>query len=103
MNEVENHKPDIVATLELVSSKDGGRKAPIVATVFGCVFEHQGEANDCRLLLGERGDVWPGQKISVPILFLYPDLVRPRLKVGDSFRLMEGKIIARGTIDEIVL
>lgn len=70
--------------------------------VFGCIFEHAGEANDCGLLINEKGDVWPGQKITAPIFFLRPDLVRPRLKVGDAFQLSEGLPIAHGVIDEIV-
>jgi hypothetical protein len=95
-------KPDIVATLRLLSSDSGGRHAPIMASVFGCIFEHDGESNDCRLLLEGKGDVWPGQQLSVPIKFVHPELVRSRLRVGDSFRLCEGKAIAHGTIDEIV-
>lgn len=94
-------KPDIFASLRVLSTNEGGRRTPIVASVFGCIFEHQGEANDCRLLLEGKGDVWPGQQISVPIKFLFPELARPRLKVGDTFRLIEGKVIAHGTIDEI--
>lgn len=95
-------KPDIIASLRVLSTGEGGRKSPIVASVFGCIFEHGGEANDCRLLLEGKGDVWPGQQISAPIKFLFPDLVRPRLQVGDTFRLIEGKVIAHGTVDEIV-
>ncbi len=94
-------KPDIVAALHFVPTEKGGRESRIARPVFGCIFEHAGEANDCGLLIGDKGDVWPGQKVTVPILFLRPDLVRPRIKVGDSFQLREDKTIAYGTIDEI--
>jgi hypothetical protein len=94
--------PDVVATLRLVPSDKGGRHSPIMASGFGCLFEHDGNVNDCRLLLEGTGDVWPGQQLTVPIKFLRPDLVRSRLRVGDSFRLFEGKVIAHGVIDEIV-
>lgn len=95
-------KPDIIASIHLLSADEGGRKSPLMASMFGCIFEHAGEANDCRLLLEGKGDVWPGQQISVPIKFLSPELVRPRLRVGDPFRLFEGKVIAHGTVEEIV-
>lgn len=95
-------KPDIVASLRFISTDEGGRKSPIVAPQFACTFKHDGEANDCRLLLEEKGDVWPGQQLSVAIKFLYPDLVRPRLRVGDHFQLLEGKVIAQGTIEAVV-
>jgi hypothetical protein len=98
----EHHRSDIVATLQFVPTDQGGRGSPIVRPIFGCIFEHGGEANDCGLIINEKGDVWPGQKITLPIFFLRPDLVRPRIKVGDSFVLREDKVIARGTIDEIV-
>jgi translation elongation factor EF-Tu-like GTPase len=94
-------KPDIIASLYVLSTSEGGRKSPIVASMFGCTFEHGSEKNDCRLLLEGKGDVWPGQQISVPIKFLFPELVRPRLQVGDSFRLLEGRVIAHGTVEEI--
>lgn len=94
--------PDIIATVHFVPTDKGGRKSPIVHPVFGCIFEHGGEANDCRLLIGDKGDVWPGQKITVPVVFLYPDLVRLRIKVGDSFQLREASTVAHGIIDEIL-
>jgi len=93
---------DIIATVRLLSTEQGGRKSPIVATEFSCIFEHEGEKNDCRLVLEGKGDVWPGQQITVPIKFLHPELVRPQLRVGDAFDLLEGRLIARGTIDHIV-
>jgi hypothetical protein len=93
--------PDIIASVRLLSTDEGGRKSPIVASAFGCIFEHEGEANDCRLLLDGKGDVWPGQQLSVPIKFLCPELVRPRIRIGDSFLLREGKVIGRGTIEEV--
>ncbi len=93
--------PDIFATVRFLPSDHGGRQAPIMSSTFGCIFEHGDEANDCRLLLEGKGDIWPGQQVSVPIKFLYFKSVRPRLQVGDHFRLSEGKVIAYGTVDEI--
>ena len=93
---------DIIATVQFIPTDKGGRKSPVVRPVFGCIFEHGGECNDCGLLINDQGDVWPGQKITVPIFFLRPDLGRSRIQVGDSFQLREDKVIARGTIDQIV-
>lgn len=95
-------KPDIIATITFVMTQQGGRKSPIMHEAFGCIFEHAGQTNDCRLLVAGMGDIWPGQKVTVPIVFLCPDLVLPRIKVGDVFTLREAKTIAHGIIDEIV-
>ncbi|MBI5688533.1 MAG: hypothetical protein HZC55_00440 [Verrucomicrobia bacterium] len=95
-------KPDIIATVHFAPTDKGGRESPIIQPVFGCIFEHGEQANDCRLLLEGKGDIWPGQKITIPMLFLCPDLVRPRIKVGDRFQLREARVIAHGVIDEIM-
>jgi hypothetical protein len=95
-------KPDIIASIQFISSKAGGRKSPIVMPIFKCIFEHQDEMNDCAIFLDELGDVWPGQRITAPIKFLYPELVRPRIKIGDSFKLREMGTIANGVIEEII-
>lgn len=94
-------RTDILAELQFLKTEDGGRKSPIVRPVFGCIFEHSGEAHDCGIVLENHGDVWPGQKITVPIFFLRPDTVMDRLRVGDSFSLREDRVIATGSILQI--
>ncbi len=95
-------KPDIIASVQFILTDAGGRKSPVLASVFKCIFDHGGELNDCALMLNGFGDVWPGQQIKVPIRFLRPDLVRPRIKSGDGFKLREDRTIAEGIIEEIV-
>lgn len=50
-------KPYIVAALHFVPTEKGGRKSPIARPIFGCIFEHAVEANDCGLLIGDNGGV----------------------------------------------
>jgi hypothetical protein len=55
-------KPDIVASLRLYTTAEGGRKGPTPPDTLGCPFEFQGELFDCRLLLDEIGPLEPGAK-----------------------------------------
>ncbi|MCK4997903.1 MAG: hypothetical protein KAS23_00155 [Anaerohalosphaera sp.] len=44
-----------------------------------------------------------GEWVTVPVKFLSPDLIKPRLKVGDKFKLWEGKFIADGEVLNIIM
>lgn len=92
----------VIARIELYETEHGGRNGPTPSNKFGCLFEGDGEYFDCRLLLEGIGSLRPGQTATVPILFLNPDLLRPRLRTSQRFRLWDGKIIADGEIEEIV-
>ena len=95
-------KPDIMASLRLYTTAEGGRKGPTPPDKLGCPFEFQGELFDCRLLLDETGPLKPGAKTTVPILFLRPDLIKDRLQIGSRFTLWEMGTIAEGVVKEIV-
>jgi hypothetical protein len=95
-------KPDIMASLRLYTTAEGGRKGPTPPDKLGCPFEFQGELFDCRLLLDETGPLAPGAKATVPILFLRPDLIKDRLQIGSRFTLWEMGTIAEGVVKEIV-
>ena len=59
---------------------------------------------DCRLLLDQVGTtLLPGVSYEkIPVKFLFPDLVKPRLRVGASFSLWDGRDIADGEVTELV-
>jgi len=66
------------------------------------LIEFGGEYFDCRVLLIESGPVAPGERVTAPIKFLRPELIKSRLKVGDRFRLREARVIAEGTVDVVL-
>ena len=94
-------KPDAIISVELLPTLSGGRNGATPAKQFGCVFEINGEYFDCRLDLSESGPLMPGCKATVPVAFLYPENVVPRLSEGTQFNLWEGKTIANGRVVSI--
>ena len=96
-------KPDITVSLRFYTTAEGGRKGPFSPEKFGCPFEFQGELFDCRLLLEETSSLAPGAKVTVPVIFLRPDLIKARLQVGSRFTLWEMGTIAEGVVQEILV
>ncbi|MGD0617806.1 MAG: hypothetical protein ABSB67_09115 [Bryobacteraceae bacterium] len=94
-------RPDVIAEVWLYRTEDGGRKSPTPPDRWGCIFQHEGEDFDCRLLLAGRA-IAPGDRANVAIKFLRPDLIKSRLAVGSRFKLREGRIIGEGVIDGIL-
>jgi len=95
--------PNVMARVRLYTSEEGGRSQPIPAIQFSCPLFFQGEGFDCRLLLDQPGiGLLLGESAVVPIKFLFPEDIMPRLKKGDQFRLWEGKEIAKGEVLEII-
>jgi hypothetical protein len=96
-------KPDLVARVHLYRTEEGGRGNTITGGRFGCPLVYDGEAFDCRILLGQGGaSLAPGQTADVFIKFLRPDLIKPRLQAGSRFKLWEGKDFADGEVLEVV-
>ena len=88
--------------VQFYTTEAGGRKGPTPPETFGCPLEFEGEMFDCRLLLNEIGSLAPGATVKLPIAFLYPELVKPRLNVGSRFTLWETKTIAAGVVEQIL-
>ena len=95
-------EPDAIVELELLSRSAGGRSGPTPSTFLGCPFGIEGEYFDCRLDFSDTGPLSPGGKARVPVVFLSPSLVIPRLRPGTAFTLWEGKIIGQGLVVEIL-
>lgn len=94
-------RPDVLATVRLLSTKEGGRHLPTPTNFLGCQFYLEADCFDCRLLFEKVGSMTPGQQADVLIKFLTPDIALPRLKVGTAFILREGGTkIGEGVVKE---
>ena len=93
---------DVIATIYFLKTEEGGRAGPTPIKQFRCALKFEGELFDSMLFLDHVGRVAPGQTVQVPIIFLCPDLIKPRLKQGSIFMMWEIRDIARGTVDEVV-
>ena len=91
-------KPEIIAEVYFYPTEEGGRQGPTPDTFFGCIFVYKEKNYDCRLLLNDIGSIHPGQKVIVPIVFLFSDVLK-LLKEGAKFYLWdmgnkaEGKVL----------
>jgi hypothetical protein len=73
----------------------------IAQDLYRCTLLVTGEAFDCRLLVTSR-ILRPGETYELPVKFLSPHLVVPKLAVGTVVTLWEGKEIATGEVIELV-
>ena len=94
-------EPDILAEVHLLATQDGGRKCPTPSDKFGCPVGFEGEYFDMRIDLSEAGSLSPGMTKEVPIRFLWPELILPRLRMGSEFTLWDGKTIGHGRVTKI--
>lgn len=90
--------PDAVVELRLLPSDAGGRAGPTPAGWWGCPLSINGDLFDGRFDLSETGLLWPGESRVVPVKFLSPDLVRPRIAVGQELRIWEAGFIGEATV-----
>jgi hypothetical protein len=98
-----NHpSPDIIAEVHFLPTELGGRKGPTPSERFGCPFLFEGEYFDCVMFLDDVGSIAPGSTATLPIWFLSPSKIKPRLNVGSAFDLWELRVIANGTVMEII-
>ena len=96
-------KPDIIAAIRLFSKKEGGRSRPLPPR-FGCPIEYKGHKFDCKFWCDDYGGYFePGMfRENIPIRFLWPEGIVPRLKTGEHFAIWEGGIIGEGIVTEIL-
>ena len=94
-------KPHIIASVRFYAKAEGGRARWTLPEVFRCPLEYEGEKFDCALLLEKPGSLAPEQSVIVPIVFLHPELIKHRLRVGNRFTLWELGTIADGIVKEI--
>jgi len=90
-------KPDAVIQIRFKTTAEGGRRSDVASNVYGCPLFVDGEGFDCRLLLRDQ-TLHLGETYEVPIKFMNPDLILPKLVPGKSITLWEGKEIATGKV-----
>ena len=95
-------KPEILAEVSFLPTANGGRQGNTPADRFGCLVEYQGEFFDCRLDLAATGPIAPGSIVTVPIQFLAPHLIVPRLSPGARFTLWDGRTVATGSVVSVL-
>jgi len=94
-------RPEIIADLEFLATDQGGRRGLTPRDRFKCPLQYDGEYFDCVLDLESCSPISPGERMSVPIQFLCPELIVPRLYVGAPVAPWELRIIARGVVTEL--
>jgi hypothetical protein len=93
-------RPDIILRVRLRTSQEGGRHSAVSGKHYGCPLFVGSEAFDCRFLLDGRV-LLLGEEYDLPVKFLNRSLVWPKLFVGQTVRLWEGKVIGDGTVVEL--
>jgi len=92
-------RSDAIIKVRFKTTAEGGRQGAIIIVEhhYGCPLFVDGEAFDCRLLiLGQTLQL--GETYELPIKFLNPQLVLPKLSPAKSISLWEGKEIAVGEV-----
>jgi hypothetical protein len=95
-------EPDIIAKIRFYTTQEGGRQKPITVQIYKGVMQFQGEQFSCGLLLKEVYPIDLGATVTVPMLFLVPNQIKPRLKVGDHFTLREIGTVGEGVVEKIL-
>lgn len=93
--------PHAVIKVQFFTAAEGGREKPIVAASYGCPILAAGKGFDCRFVLDREKAFPPGQLHLIEVSFLSPGEARHSLHRGQEIELWEGKVIARGVIQEI--
>jgi hypothetical protein len=95
-------KPEIILEVSFKTPEEGGRKNPVVGPQYGCPILIDGEYFDCRMLL-DTTQLILGKIYRLPVQFLSPHLVLPKLSIGKVVGLWEGKIIGSGKVIQFLI
>lgn len=93
--------PDAFLEVRFKTSDEGGRKKSITGAYYACPLFVDGEGFECRLLIDGK-TLELGQLYEVPVKFMNRDLVLPKLHVGKTITLWEGKGVASGKVLRLV-
>lgn len=95
-------KADIIVNIYFFPTDKGGKSLPITREWYGCPFGYEGKYYDCRIITKGLTPINPGDSIkSIPVVFLSPELVLPKLKENTAFTLWESGVKAEGIIVKI--
>ncbi|MFC5473992.1 hypothetical protein [Paraherbaspirillum soli] len=85
------NSPKIIVRLKLYETSKEGGSVPILPPKYGCIVNIDDEFHDARIYISGTSSIEPGQEISLPMQFLWPDLVMPKVSIGKKFLLTEGQ------------
>jgi hypothetical protein len=94
-------KPQAIILVRFFLPSEGGRKTAIKGNFYACPMFIGEDAFDCRLLLEGRS-IELGEYYEVPVSFLDPKVVVPKLVVNGGVYLWEGKKVADGKITHVI-
>lgn len=102
---------EFIAEIRMVGrDEEGGRQSPIASGYrppldFG-ITGQSGEKvyNDAALFPENQDQIFPGQRGTVRVKVLHPELLRDRLHPGVTFDVTEGprRIVGHGTIIQVI-
>lgn len=93
--------PNVLARVTFRRTEEGGLSEPTPPDTLRCISDFDGERFSCFVLLSEVGSVRPGDVVTVPIQFLYPEYVKPLLHIGRRFDLRDWRPIASVEVVEV--
>ncbi len=97
-------EPDAIIEVMFLTTEEGGRKSPVFDADKGRyrpIFEIDGQCH-CGCFLGPAGCMEFGKTYEAPVIFLWPELVIPKLFEGKTFTIRESKKVATAKVIRIL-
>jgi translation elongation factor EF-Tu-like GTPase len=96
------HEPDVEAEVTFLRTEEGGRQGYVLSG-YRPQFFYDGEDHVAVQEFPDKEKVYPGDTVAVLLHFLHPELLFNRIRVGDSFKILEGVVVvAHGKITRIL-
>jgi hypothetical protein len=91
--------PDAIISVRFKTNIEGGRRGNVVLTTqpYGCPIVVDEEMFESRFIITNMV-LELGKTYELPVKFINPDIVLPKLSIGKTIMFWEGKIIATGKI-----
>jgi hypothetical protein len=90
--------PHVLVELILLAIQDGGLKASITVPIVKLIARIGDCYHDCGIDVSTSTPLYPGESTIAPVEFLCPDLVMPKLTVGDTFDLWHGRVVGHARV-----
>lgn len=96
-------KYDCTIKIRFLTTAEGGRKTALNGTDYRAPIVINGKAYEARIYpKPESLPVAPGGSLIAPVKFLNFSLVKSILREGEEVEVLEGKVVARGTVVKVV-
>jgi translation elongation factor EF-Tu-like GTPase len=94
--------PHLEVNVTLLTTEQGGRRAPI-CTGFECAVEYDGGQGEACHTLEQQEFAFPGERVRVLLTFRHPEWHAARMALGAAFRLRDGdRVIGHGTVCRVL-